>query len=62
MNKNTINLGLRKSLWLAPFLALSLFSAELSEEEITQEKLELEAATQIAEEAVIDDLPVIFFC
>lgn len=49
MNKNTI--GLRKSLWIAPLLAMSLFSAELSEEEISQEKLELEAATQIAEEA-----------
>jgi putative salt-induced outer membrane protein len=51
MNKNTIGLGLRKSLWIAPLLAVSLFSAELTEEEITQEKLELEAATQIAEEA-----------
>jgi len=51
MNKNTIGLGLRKSLWMAPLLAASLFSAELSEEEVTQEKLELEAATQIADEA-----------
>lgn len=49
MNEKMI--GLNKSLWIVPLLTVSLFSAELSEEEIAEEKLELEAATKIAEEA-----------
>lgn len=42
---------LKNFLWLVPFIVVSLFAAELSDEENAQEKAELEAATIIADEA-----------
>lgn len=42
---------MKRVLWLVPFIVVSLFAAELSDEENAQEKVELEAATLIADEA-----------
>lgn len=42
---------MKRVLWLVPFIVVSLFAAELSDEENAQEKAELEAATLIADEA-----------
>lgn len=42
---------MKRVIWLVPFIVVSLFAAELSDEENAQEKAELEAATLIADEA-----------
>ncbi len=45
---------MKKSLLLVPFIVTSLFAAELSDEENAREKLELEAATAMADEATAE--------